>query len=509
MDLKPYVCIAEQCAGKSIFFTSFGSWRRHMDDSHSRHWPQEIHKPKVWFCDINDGEYLEFETSEHFREHLLKHHSPASFTDAQMASKMRWNVLSLPRKRNTCPLCNEDIIKLNVVGSSTKIKATDGANMETKKCRKKGRVVFAVSDDDNKSDDNEEKVHMASEDDAAETANEAKFSRHIGDHLKSLAFLSVRYLDEEPEDEDTHPHSKQSQKAANGMMPECQELDDQEDEFGPLSPFEDIPEDERPTPASETYESDSSILSSHASSPTSTQATQRLPQLPCRSFDLVRNIDFRDSTLEVLKLIDGEVLSATSSLGRQRTQAENLAASTRAFLIWGDHGMGKTEIAVEYMHSRINRFDAILWVNSSTVQELNEGFRKFAVNLGLIRTDDVRGIEDESVRTMVHEWLAKPDGQFQTDPARAYRQIHWLIVFDNVVDETLLSDFWPRPRSPQSSRLGAVILTCRHRLRKSSLPGLTSGIHLKYRLNEPSTLTQGDLGGYMMDYQVYNLLESY
>ncbi|KAK6535595.1 hypothetical protein TWF694_002050 [Orbilia ellipsospora] len=240
-DLEPYVCISEECADELKYFASLRSWRKHMDEAHTINWTQDIHKLTVWYCDSDQHDYEEFQDANALRTHLLKKHVSTS-TAKKMDAILRRNVLSISREPTICPLCNLDISAPE--GSST----TDTPSPNLQKAATK-RAKFQVPNDDSDDSDEEDpvattdgniqtKIDSVPEEDLG-TVYHVKLATHIAGHLKSLAFVSLRYSDDDS-------HSTQSRGGDLG-----EELSNQErpgDHYFELDSslsFEDILPDDR------------------------------------------------------------------------------------------------------------------------------------------------------------------------------------------------------------------------------------------------------------------------
>ncbi|KAK7422145.1 hypothetical protein QQZ08_009613 [Neonectria magnoliae] len=141
----------------------------------------------------------------------------------------------------------------------------------------------------------------------------------------------------------------------------------------------------------------------------------------------------------------------------------------KSFALCGMGGIGKTEIACQYVHTRKHLFDAVFWVSAETERKLALGFREISRELGL--EDPATGLSDEVVtRGIVHGWLSKPLKVSGSGPRPTYSDASWLLVFDNADDEDLLFDWWP------STGVGSIIITSRDPLTKDSPIAETTGV---------------------------------
>ncbi|KAI1739123.1 hypothetical protein F4680DRAFT_148998 [Xylaria scruposa] len=171
-----------------------------MDGIHTTDWARTIYSPKVWYCDVSPHEYLEFKEKEELERHLHNEHSN-ELSFEQLERRLARNVLPSPREKGICPLCNQDILKIHQFHE--RLLVEDGSPppmvLDQKVRSDKGsRVRFEDVEDVSSAD--EETFNDLVDDFASLNAKErsnlilGKVSKHIAGHLKSLAFLSIRYL---------------------------------------------------------------------------------------------------------------------------------------------------------------------------------------------------------------------------------------------------------------------------------------------------------------------------
>lgn len=119
-------------------------------------------------------------------------------------------------------------------------------------------------------------------------------------------------------------------------------------------------------------------------------------------------------------------------------------------VLYGTGGIGKTQIALEYVHTHKKEYQSIFWINAATKETLELGFKVaaqrlirqhariahdaepnyllIAKNLDMISAVDQNGLislqeeHTECIVRGVKMWLAKEENQ------------NWLLVFDNVDD---------------------------------------------------------------------------
>ncbi|KAL5320487.1 hypothetical protein ACEPPN_011292 [Leptodophora sp. 'Broadleaf-Isolate-01'] len=123
--------------------------------------------------------------------------------------------------------------------------------------------------------------------------------------------------------------------------------------------------------------------------------------------------------------------------------APNSKSSLGAYTIYGRRGVGKTALALQFAYDCIDTrtYDFVFWVQSETMVSTRQSFASIAKFLHLGRDD---GSQDHEILVAVHNWLSKTG-----TPA-------WLLIFDNIENESILRLYWP----VNASR-GSVLITSR------------------------------------------------
>jgi hypothetical protein len=229
-----------------VYFTSLTAWNKHMKSSHTNEWAQEIHKSKVWYCDLGLCEFKEYSSMEELDNHIQSDHN-SNVTDRQRALKLRRNVLSVPRDQNVCPLCQLDITSLNPTLPDMNVDDYEVVESKASTSRKvKVRIILPEehqASDEDSALDNEGLVV----DEGVEVKDDPKkrlhlqLTKHIAKHLKALSFISIRHFDDESA-------STNSERASHGIQGDGSDLDQSNislsDSESSLS-FEDISPDQR------------------------------------------------------------------------------------------------------------------------------------------------------------------------------------------------------------------------------------------------------------------------
>jgi hypothetical protein len=151
-----------------------------------------------------------------------------------------------------------------------------------------------------------------------------------------------------------------------------------------------------------------------------------------------------------------------------------------SFAISGLGGVGKTELAYQYVARHHSEYDVTLIIKADKASRLSQQYDKLAVTLGLLGEADKPSSEE--CREALKGWFKNPHGM---DPnthssERISEEIKpkllkWLLVFDNVEEWATLDSYWPdRGR-------GSVLVTSRSPdvLPQLEPSGNTSDLELK------------------------------
>src|SRR5579871_1142693 len=94
--------------------------------------------------------------------------------------------------------------------------------------------------------------------------------------------------------------------------------------------------------------------------------------------------------------------------------------------LFGMGGVGKTQMAIEYVVANKDEYDAVFWITAANVSGLLLGFQEMA---RLTKSANPESDNPTSVAKAVVQWLSKGSG--------------WLLVLDNLDDITVVKDYLP------------------------------------------------------------------
>ena len=138
-------------------------------------------------------------------------------------------------------------------------------------------------------------------------------------------------------------------------------------------------------------------------------------------------------------------------------------------IICGPGGIGKTQTATHYFHTRRHKFDVAFWVQATSRDNLVMAFSQIADKLQIHNRSATRSqASSQQDESQVIEWLRNP---IQSSVKRS-RHLTWLLVFDGVDLPLVLEDFWPR-NAP-----GSVVVTTRDPMMASAAGYENAGINL-------------------------------
>lgn len=143
-------------------------------------------------------------------------------------------------------------------------------------------------------------------------------------------------------------------------------------------------------------------------------------------------VSFKFFALVFHKLI-GDLDAILNDLRKGLTSSNELS-----FGIHGIGGVGKTQLALKYIHQYGDQYDQIIWIVTDLDVKLSATFQDLVGRLGL--TED-HNCSAEQSRALVKEWLAS--------------ETNYLLVFDNAEEPDIVKPYWPNIS-------GTVITTSRN-----------------------------------------------
>lgn len=161
-------------------------------------------------------------------------------------------------------------------------------------------------------------------------------------------------------------------------------------------------------------------------------------RLPCFMLTQYPNPDFIGRS-DVLEMIDSHLLS--------KDETQSGPRSPRFFALCGMGGIGKTDLAVQYAHSRRNKFSAVFWLEAGGVSQLASDFGRIATHLGLQTAEECGNLE--SSIEVAKAWLAQPGVSQDGTPNE------WLLIFDNADNLDIITDYVPYQGN------GSILVTSR------------------------------------------------
>lgn len=196
--------------------------------------------------------------------------------------------------------------------------------------------------------------------------------------------------------------------------------------------------------------------------PASFEPTKKNPVLPCYSLGSYKPNEAFYGRTEVLQLIDKSLLPT-----QRPPSSEKLL---RSFALCGMGGIGKTDVAVQYVFTRKTIFEAIFWLHADDSNILAENFARIAQDLGLEAAEEAKDLTVS--REKVQGWLSNPVRSFDSNEVTD-DEVPWLLVFDNADNLEVLNDYWP------ITGHGSILVTSRDPLAKKSFYTVNQGIDVE------------------------------
>ncbi|EFX00266.1 nb-arc and tpr domain containing protein [Grosmannia clavigera kw1407] len=194
----------------------------------------------------------------------------------------------------------------------------------------------------------------------------------------------------------------------------------------------------------------------------------RLPFSHTGSVTRNRNFYGRIAELEAIDCAFG----LTPRPAQEEDEEAEGFATPKTYALSGMAGIGKTEIAIEYLYSRRDRFDAVIWLYADTAQKMGAQFSVLAKELSHVPVPD--SVDDVSARDIVRGWLAAPAGHRNEHGQAVQADVGtWLMVLDNAEQPDVLYEWLP-DQGP-----GCILVTSRIPYVKEGAYRLQRGQHLE------------------------------
>ncbi|PTB48317.1 hypothetical protein M431DRAFT_546947 [Trichoderma harzianum CBS 226.95] len=147
------------------------------------------------------------------------------------------------------------------------------------------------------------------------------------------------------------------------------------------------------------------------------------------------------------------------------------SGNLKTFALCGAGGIGKTELASEYIFTRRDKYLAIFWVTADSRNVLLEDFARIAVEIGLQEKNEAGDLAEAC--ELVKGWLCNPVKDAESPLSSPGNEIPWLLVLDNVDDWSTIEDFWP------TTGIGSILITSRDPLSRSHVFTAQHGLDLE------------------------------
>ncbi|BBC36696.1 hypothetical protein SGFS_079900 [Streptomyces graminofaciens] len=108
--------------------------------------------------------------------------------------------------------------------------------------------------------------------------------------------------------------------------------------------------------------------------------------------------------------------------------------------LFGLGGVGKTQVALEYVHRFVADYDLVWWIDAERIENVMATLAELGSRIGVPGGDDMALASDETVRML----------------ARGTPTTRWLLIFDNADDPKRLTRFFPQ------SGGGHILVTSRN-----------------------------------------------
>ncbi|EWZ85597.1 serine/threonine protein kinase [Fusarium oxysporum f. sp. lycopersici MN25] len=203
-DLKPYVCMSEECGKFPPAFESQYLWHNHMSSQHSKNWIDSIPRTQKWVCSEEHDATYKFDRKEDLLDHFETCHQK---NPIDKASKRDAETHLMPDSLNTktCPFCGE-YPRLDPESGAVVYQATHQTPWSGR-LRSMEQVIIDPCNE----------LTLPLYDNRLKAAS-IILSKHVAYHLKYIAFWSLRWWDDDSgvsADQDEHPNSSDGKATAS------------------------------------------------------------------------------------------------------------------------------------------------------------------------------------------------------------------------------------------------------------------------------------------------------
>jgi hypothetical protein len=436
-DLEPYVCVFEDCNDAHRLFRDRAAWLSHMQETHT----------KQWTCTAAGHKLCVFETEQGFEDHMRVDHA-AGFKESQLPWYKKRSQGPAASTFSACPLCGYEPTK-EKINTLTNAKGSD----------KKQKY---------------ERSKIISED----------IVKHLAGHLQEISMKALPWqenVEEEPSEKGASKHADEGHESGDDRSSlldvdtdaSLQFDDDPQVVQGTGWEYDDPAAADsgfilRPYATYESYREEWGFIRQseyygHDRDPilqkllrrlyldSSSAAEQRtdpiLPVYMMPPTPLNKNFFGREYALNAIKTELIPEVNAKPADGKAVTYP-------LSFAICAPGGMGKTQVAIQFAVTHQKYFDAILWVNADSVNEMAQGFQRIARFLDLIPEGSADANDLIYTREIVKRWLVNP--RARDGDRKSRKRISWLLIYDGVQDPDILNDYWPYDGP------GSILITSRN-----------------------------------------------
>ncbi|EHK43570.1 hypothetical protein TRIATDRAFT_294571 [Trichoderma atroviride IMI 206040] len=115
-DLKPYICLSEECQEVHPVYSTFNEWYSHMN-CHSRRWYRQIYLSPTWVCTICEFNSGVYSNPQDLYSHLQESHD-GDYTNEQLRVISQQSKIKQPRAWDNCLLCGFTVEEEDTEGTT-------------------------------------------------------------------------------------------------------------------------------------------------------------------------------------------------------------------------------------------------------------------------------------------------------------------------------------------------------------------------------------------------------
>jgi len=383
-----------------------------------------------WVCALPGHPPMRFGVEESYDQHMATTHR--GFTTTQLAGLKKWNLKPSSIVFRSCPICNEEYLPEDALGPGISESTILSFQRRLQSHITRHLVKVALHC-----------IPFRDDDEASVSSEPEESNRRVAESTVNRV-PSVVYGDMDPATDVFLLEEYADILLNNPELPDCDMVSVQDWEFvrNGTKPYKGHAEDPRLQTFVRKFQIEALIAAGQASDPV----------LPCRLVSLNPNKDFYGREALLKKLAQKLCPDDTAGLNPGSPPPK-----MKTIILRGAGGIGKTQVAREFVLQNLKKFDAVFWCHADEVSKISTDFDNIAIKLGLVPDASGDSRDQSLTRQLVKGWLENPVKSY--NEGQASELVSWLLILDDVSKPQVLQDF-----IPTGGTHGSLLITLREHM---------------------------------------------